>query len=99
MYCFPVFHDRSELDAVVSRFNPAAIEVPVPVTHVLTHRDLVLQPVVASLPDAGAEGENDLLRAIFGGTGQWAQPGCAVAGGLPAPVSRWLAQWGGESTG
>ncbi len=98
MYCFPVFNDRSELDAVVSRFNPAAIEVPVPVTHALTHRDLILQPVVASLPDEGAKWDADLLNTVFGGAGQWVQPGCAVAVGVPAPVSRWLAQWG-ESTG
>lgn len=98
MYCFPVFNDRSELDAVVSRFNPAAIEVPVPVTHTLTHRDLILQPVVASLPDESAKWDADLLNAVFGAAGQWVQPGYAVAGGVPAPVSRWLTQWG-ESTG
>lgn len=95
MYCFPTYTGRSGLDAALAAFSPVATEELEPVTHVLTHRDLVLQPVLAQLDGAGVERASACLAAqcLDGQGGQWVQPGEVVPGGLPVPVSRWLAQW------
>lgn len=87
LFAFPVFQDRDALDAQLQAMGLASVQAVVQdvVRHSLTHRELLLTPVVVPWPD-GAPVPSGL------GPGQWSSAVSDV--GLPTPVKAWLAQQG-----
>ena len=93
LYCFPAFTDKAELDGLLAEMNPISSEMLAPLTHALTHRDLILQPVLCRLDGAGVVRACAQLSTVFKTPGRWILPGANVGAGLPVPVSRWLSSW------
>lgn len=81
LYCPPVYDSREALDAALGPHAGCAQDLPA-FTHVLTHRDLHLHPVLLRAPEA--EGRGATAGDWFGAE-QWAEMG------LPAPVRKLLA--------
>ena len=79
LYCPPVFADPEALATQVA--GVADVHHLEPFTHVLTHRDLHLHPVL--VPDAGGAGE-------AGDGAGWFGPAEWPSLGLPAPVRKLL---------
>lgn len=93
LWCFPTFADRSLLRGALGASPPQLVtEWPV-VTHVLTHRDLVLHPVVCEVAQSWT-----VANAEPASPWQWVVPGESVQGGIPVPVRQLLAQLAGERT-
>jgi len=89
LFCFPTFEDQAGLRVAAAALgiDEASWAWQPAIHHALTHRDLVLHPVVLpwsavvpSLPDEGA--------------GRWLAPDEQTLG-LPAPVRTWLQQVSG----
>lgn len=97
LHCFPEFESLALLQSASGAALPegSRFEVQVSVKHVLTHRDLVLTPVVIDVPHDWA------LPDALPVAGLWASPGQVVGVGVPTPVARWLTQWAppGQPTG
>ncbi|MPM50462.1 hypothetical protein SDC9_97202 [bioreactor metagenome] len=81
LYCPPVFEDRSVLEGAAG--TDAQLDDLPAVTHVLTHRDLYLHPVVMTDSQRLAVRQAD--GAGFFAPSEWS------ALGLPAPVRKLLA--------
>jgi A/G-specific adenine glycosylase len=81
LYCLPVFDSRSALEQAVPARLRTELRDTEPFVHVLTHKDLHLHPVHATLRVAQA----------VQGQGEWFGPGTWPGLGLPAPVRRLLA--------
>lgn len=80
LYCPPVFADRG---SVLASLAPGVdVQELAPFTHVLTHRDLHLHPVLVQAPAPAAQGQAD--DGLWCGAADWAQRG------LPAPVRKLL---------
>ena len=79
LYCLPVFASRESLECALPAASRRGLRDGAPFVHVLTHKNLHLHPVRASLP---REFERD---------GEWFAPGEWQDLGLPAPVRRLLA--------
>ncbi len=80
LYCPPVF-DSYEALASATRHARRGECIDLPAfTHVLTHKDLILHPVVAQLPHGGT----------LGNDGAWFDAAQIAALGLPAPIKKWL---------
>ncbi len=80
LYCLPLYDDRAALDADVAldlRGNLTAIPV---FTHVLTHKDLYLHPVLLAAPSGLAEFAQ----------GHWVSAKEWPLLGLPAPIRKLL---------
>jgi A/G-specific adenine glycosylase len=77
LYCLPLFGSREALEQAVP--VSARLRDAEPFVHVLTHKDLHLHPVAATLPQAWSAAEGGWFAAA-----DW--PGL----GLPAPVRRLL---------
>ena len=92
LHSFPVFDGEAELQSALTGLGGALLEVRGVVRHVLTHRDLVLTPVVAQVP-------HDAAIAHLG-PGRWVHPAEVVAGtvgvGLPTPVRDLLEDLAGQ---
>ena len=86
LYCLPVFESRDALAAAVPPPARAALRDESAFVHVLTHKDLHLHPVAASL------GGEMLVRP----EGAWFAASDWPALGLPAPVRKLLATAGLE---
>ena len=81
LYCLPAHDDRDALlRGVPTGARDSVVEHP-PFTHVLTHLDLLIHVLTATLPEG----------APPGGDGRWYAAGQWPALGLPAPVRRFLA--------
>jgi A/G-specific adenine glycosylase len=78
LYCLPVFDSRDELQAAVP--TAAQLHDQPAFLHVLTHKDLHLHPVGATLP----------RRPVRGREGGWFSPAEWPGLGLPAPVRKLL---------
>ncbi len=80
LYCPPWFDSRAALEAAVPSQYVARLQDQPVIRHVLTHKELLLHPVIARLPrSASVLGGGAWVR-----TEQWQQLG------LPAPVRRLL---------
>ena len=80
LYCTPVFEEEAELHAHAARWGIGAVQSLPPVRHLLTHRELVLHPVCALLPEgqpADADAEGD---------GAWFSADALADLGLPTPL-------------
>lgn len=82
LYCPPVFDARASLDAALP-LGGQVRELPV-FTHVLTHRDLHLHPVLVQGAAAHVDGVQQPSHAGWYAPAQWG------ALGLPAPVRKLL---------
>jgi A/G-specific adenine glycosylase len=80
LYCFMLFDSREALEAVVPKPYRAGLQDQTVFTHVLTHKDLHLHPVKATLP----------AFAFDGVEGQWFTAAQWPTLGLPAPVKKLL---------
>lgn len=79
LYCLPAFDSRDELEAALpARLRPQ-LRDDEPFVHVLTHKDLHLHPVSASLP-----------ARPLGGPGSWVSAEHWPRLGLPAPIRKLL---------
>ena len=88
LHCVPVFASRAELMAALSEHvSHVAPQELAPFVHVLTHRDLHLHPVLASVDEPQSQRE---ARATKGDAGAWFNVQQSTALGLPAPVRRLL---------
>lgn len=89
LHCLPVLHSEAAWRQLVQQLNNAAVGVQsctehAPIKHVLTHKDLMLHPVVVRVADAAACTQT-LASSLPGGwQAHWADVG------LPAPVRKWL---------
>jgi A/G-specific adenine glycosylase len=81
LYCPPVFESREALAAALPADTHGTLREETPFVHVLTHKDLHLHPVSASLPKA----------VLAGATGSWFGQSEWPSLGLPAPVRKLLA--------
>ncbi|MBS0293737.1 MAG: A/G-specific adenine glycosylase [Proteobacteria bacterium] len=81
LYCPPVYDSRTALDAALPALGRAE-DLPA-FTHVLTHRDLHLHPVLAQGAEAAAK-----PHCAESGQAGWFTPEQCLALGLPAPVRR-----------
>ncbi len=79
LYCLPVFSDRESLEALVPPALRDHLRDQEPFVHVLTHKDLHLHPVRATLP-----------RRWRAEAGAWFDQSEWQGLGLPAPVRRLL---------
>lgn len=79
LYCLPLFDSRDALAAAVPAAARHALRDAEPFVHVLTHKDLHLHPVEATLPAQWRATE-----------GEWVAPARWPQLGLPAPVRRLL---------
>lgn len=79
LYCLPLFDSRDALAAAVPAAARHALRDAEPFVHVLTHKDLHLHPVEATLPAQWRATEGD-----------WVAPARWPQLGLPAPVRRLL---------
>lgn len=87
LWCFPEFSDRSLLSRVLGVLPmPSVTDWPV-VRHALTHRELVLHPVVCEVAHNW-----EPPGSKHAGAWQWVAPGQPVQGGIPVPVRSLLAQ-------
>lgn len=89
LHCFPAFDSLADLHAAL-RMDPGQVgsaQALPPTKHVLTHRDLVLTPVIVAVSEAW------VCPGQAGEAGLWVNPGEAVSAGVPTPVARWLAEW------
>lgn len=77
LYCTPVFGDEAALLAHATRLGASSFEALAPVRHALTHRELVLRPVRALLPEVAPFSEKQ---------GAWFRAKELPAVGLPAPL-------------
>lgn len=83
LYCLPVFDSRSALEQALPATLRGELRDGEPFLHVLTHKDLHLHPVQATLR---------VTRGLQGqGQGEWFGPGQWPGLGLPAPVRKLLA--------
>lgn len=89
LYCFPVLLSREELLAKLHENDLVSAQEMEPVVHALTHRDLVLTPVVCQVPAGWHFDKETALR------GRWVHPSQASEVGLPTPIACWLAEGGG----
>ena len=80
LYCLPLFDSRDALAAALPARARRALRDAEPFVHVLTHKDLHLHPVEATLPASWRAPEGDWFAPA-----QWPQLG------LPAPVRKLLA--------
>lgn len=89
LHCFPEFESLALLQAAPGLVGQGCGQplVGAPVKHVLTHRDLVLTPVVVDVP------QDWVWSGASSAGGAWVFPGRAAGVGVPTPVARWLAQW------
>ncbi len=89
LHSFPDFGGLAQVRAVLD--TGAQVVSPLrelgAVKHALTHRDLVLTPVICDVP------QNWCVPAPLGPSGLWVTPGQALDVGVPTPVARWLADW------
>ncbi|MBP7301664.1 MAG: NUDIX domain-containing protein, partial [Brachymonas sp.] len=89
LHCLPVLHSEAAWRQLVQQLHDAAVGVQsctehAPIKHVLTHKDLMLHPVVVRVADAAACTQT-LASSLPGGwQAHWADVG------LPAPVRKWL---------
>lgn len=89
LHCLPVLHSEAAWRQLVQQLSDAAVGVQsctehAPIKHVLTHKDLMLLPVVVRVADAAACTQT-LVSALPGGwQAHWADVG------LPAPVRKWV---------
>ncbi|MES2939946.1 MAG: A/G-specific adenine glycosylase [Pseudomonadota bacterium] len=81
LYCLPLFDSREALEQALPAKARRGLRDAEPFVHVLTHKDLHLHPVEASLPTRD-------WRA--GEEGGWFSPAQWPQLGLPAPVRRLL---------
>ncbi|WP_313070949.1 A/G-specific adenine glycosylase [Melaminivora sp.] len=86
LYCPPVFDDRASLDAAALACAGQPLQELPPIAHGLTHRDLLLHPVLARADSAGP-GATALQEGV---AGAWFTPQQWRAAGLPAPVRQLL---------
>ena len=80
LYCLPVFDSRDALEAALPAPSRAALRDDPAFVHVLTHKDLHLHPVAATLP----------AQALARPEGAWFAAEHWPALGLPAPVRKLL---------
>jgi A/G-specific adenine glycosylase len=84
----PEFSDVPALKAAMAPW-PGEVTVGAPQTHVLTHLDWHLQPVLWRLPARLGAAKCAALEALLG-PGRWLTPEQALAAGLPAPLRKLL---------
>ncbi len=86
LYCPPVFDSHNELMACAAVSQATSMVRLNSFTHTLTHRDIVLHPVVQQVP---AEFN---IQAAFpdSAQGQWVAPDQVAHIGLPVPVTKLL---------
>jgi A/G-specific adenine glycosylase len=90
MHCFPVFQSKEALLQMLQTTG-GVVEMESPsIMHVLTHRDLLLTPVICAVPATWTP-----LQHVPS-AGRWIQPGGDVDVGLPQPVMRWLSAWAAD---
>ncbi|MGB4060271.1 MAG: A/G-specific adenine glycosylase [Burkholderiaceae bacterium] len=87
MHCPPVLASEAELLAHPALAHATAVQRLAPFTHSLTHRDLVLHPVVCQVPLIPFK-----LSDGEAGSGTWVATASLQHLGLPAPISKLLAQ-------
>lgn len=80
LYCLPLFESRNELLAAVPQRWRQRLEEVTPLKHVLTHKDLYLNPLRLVLPTA----------TTLPCAGEWIAASRWPGLGLPAPVRRLL---------
>lgn len=78
LYCPPIFGDEAALRVHAVCLGASDIQPLLPFRHALTHRELLLHPVIARLPAGCAEPDQ--------GAGRWFGPDEWPALGLPAPI-------------
>ena len=85
LYCLPVFESREQLAAALPLLARAQLQDDPAFLHVLTHKDLYLHPVGATLKTA----------SIPKHPGSWFDAGQWPALGLPAPIRKLLSAGAG----
>ena len=86
LHCLPVFASEAALQQVVRQLpGVQRSHAHPPIKHVLTHKDLLMHPVVVQVADDTA----DTLRQQ-GVAGGWHAPAEWADLGLPAPIRKWL---------
>ncbi len=88
LWSLPEFADEQDLLALTSEW-PGQHETIAPITHVLTHRDWLLQPQRWRWPDRLSAKLLQRLQASLP-VGRWVPQSQALSLGLPAPIRRWL---------
>ena len=87
LYCPPVFEAEVDMRASVLMRDVTGVHKLQPFNHSLTHRELVLHPVVCQV---SCEPSSVVAAAL--GQGLWVHPEAVHRLGLAAPVSKLLAQ-------
>jgi len=87
LHCPPVLLSEAELLACIGMDKSKAVQVLPSITHSLTHRDLVLHPFLYQVLEPPKE-----LNPFASGPGIWVDPTSLKHLGLPAPISKLLAQ-------
>jgi len=85
LYCPPVFETEADMAASGLMRDAVNVQTLAPFAHSLTHRELVLHPVVCRVPWPQPP---EAVRAF--GQGLWADPDSMQHLGLAAPVARLL---------
>jgi A/G-specific adenine glycosylase len=88
LHCLPVFESQAGLLDALPIEHRADAQVLPAFTHVLTHKDLLLQPVRVGVPSAAMTGEE----------GTWVLPAALDRYGLPTPVRKLLSPISGLLT-
>ena len=81
LYCFPLFESEADLKAALPTSDRDRVELLPPIKHVLTHKDLQLNVVIANL-----SGKNKLLKHAAVMDTCWLLPPRYLQLGLPAPI-------------
>ncbi len=90
LWSFAEFADDADLAALTQGW-PGQRRTVAPITHVLTHRDWLLQPQAWHWPDRLSAAQRRSLEASLP-PGRWHALDEVLALGLPAPIRRWLMQ-------
>ncbi|WP_088284262.1 A/G-specific adenine glycosylase [Ideonella sp. A 288] len=101
LWTLPEFADEAALAAFTAGWPGDTARLPA-ITHVLTHRDWLLQPVAWRWPHRLPPADRERLQRSLP-DGRWATSDEALSLGLPAPVRRWfegpLPFGGGDAAG
>ncbi|MES2401101.1 MAG: A/G-specific adenine glycosylase [Pseudomonadota bacterium] len=93
LYCLPVFESEEALLSFLPKKLHARMELLPPLKHVLTHKDLLLSPVIAGFSATQkmpARQSPDETVSETESHGAWFSPSEWSALGLPAPVRKLL---------
>jgi A/G-specific adenine glycosylase len=88
LHCLPVFDSRAALLQALPADCGAALRDAAVVKHALTHKDLLLHPVLLDVPQQAQK--KPQMTPLMAGPGEWFAASHWPALGLPAPVRQLL---------